>query len=83
MRSLTHSEAIARAELLSVSAYDIDLDLTGAHEDEHFTSTATVRFTCRAPGAETFVELKPASVLRPRAGAVLEHRRGPAPVHRS
>jgi aminopeptidase N len=62
MRSLSHSEAIARAELLSVSAYDIDLDLTGAREDEYFTSTATVRFTCGNPGAETFVELKPASV---------------------
>ena len=63
MRSLTHSEAIARAELLEVSGYDIDLDLAGARADEYFTSTTTVRFTCGDPGAETFVELKPASVL--------------------
>src|SRR5262245_22975572 len=62
MRSLTHAEAIARADLLSVSAYDIDLDLAGALEDEYFASTTLVRFTCADPGAGTFVELKPASI---------------------
>jgi aminopeptidase N len=62
-RSLTHTEAIARAELLHVSRYDIDLDLTGARELTYFTSTTRVRFTCRAPGAQSFVELMAASIL--------------------
>jgi aminopeptidase N len=63
---LTHSEAIARAELLSVNAYDIDLDLAGAREDGYFTSTTTVHFTCGDPGAGTFT-----SSSRHRSSVVL------------
>ena len=57
MPSLTRAEAIARAQLLSVDAYDVDLDLDrGA---ELFGSRTTIRFTCREPGASTFVDLRP------------------------
>jgi aminopeptidase N len=54
MRNLLREEAEARAELLEVASYDVDLDLTRA---EDFTSTTVVRFGCRQPGASSFVEL--------------------------
>src|SRR5688572_9547192 len=56
--SLTRDEATDRASLLAVHSYDIDLDLTGAADGTEFGSTVRIRFTCRQPGAETFVELK-------------------------
>ena len=54
VKNLTRDEARARAALLDVASYDVTLDLTG---DEDFGSTSVVRFTCREPGATTFVEL--------------------------
>jgi len=60
MSSLTRDEAVARAELLRVLAYDIDLDLSAAGESGEFDSTTTVRFATERPGAETFIELRPA-----------------------
>jgi aminopeptidase N len=59
--SLTREEAAARADLLAVRSYDLELDLTGAGDGTHFESTARIRFTCRSPGAGTFVELKDAT----------------------
>ena len=56
MRTLFREEARARAALLAVETYDVDLDLS-AEDDAHFTSTSVVRFACRTPGATTFVEL--------------------------
>jgi aminopeptidase N len=56
--SLTRDEATDRADLLAVHSYDIDLDLTGAGDGTAFGSTVRIRFACRRPGAETFVELK-------------------------
>lgn len=62
MPALTRAEAEHRARVLDVRRYSIDLDLTrGA---ERFASTTTVRFTCTEPGAETFVEIKPAALGR-------------------
>jgi aminopeptidase N len=59
MPSLTRAEAADRAALLSVDAYEIDLDLTGAEE---FSSTTVARFTCRRPGEATFIEVHPATL---------------------
>jgi aminopeptidase N len=55
MPTLRHAEAIERARLLEIEAYEVELDLTeGA---ERFGSTSTVRFRCTEPGATTFVEI--------------------------
>ncbi|MGH3335507.1 MAG: aminopeptidase N, partial [Nocardioides sp.] len=58
--NLTRDEAATRAALLDVTSYSIDLDLTTS--DTTFGSTTTIRFTCRQPGAETFVDLVGATV---------------------
>ena len=59
--NLTRAEAHTRAGLLAVSSYDVVLDLTdGSGEkpgETTFRSTATVQFTCREPGATSFIEL--------------------------
>jgi len=61
--NLTRDEASTRAALVAVESYDIDLDLTG-DDPATFASRTTIRFTCREPGAGTFVELVAASVQR-------------------
>ena len=48
MPSLTQDEAVIRAALLRVHAYDIDLDLTATRDGSGFTSTTILRFTRRA-----------------------------------
>ncbi len=53
--NLTRDEAAARAALLDVTSYTVDLDLTGA--DTTFDSTTTLEFTCREPGSSTFADL--------------------------
>ncbi|MEU5791746.1 aminopeptidase N [Micromonospora purpureochromogenes] len=60
MPSLTRVEATARRALITVESYEVDLDLTGG--GERFRSTATIRFRA-TPGADTFVEVKPARLL--------------------
>ena len=55
MKNLTRDEATARAALLDVRSYDVALDLTGGAE--RFDSVSVVDFSCREPGATTFVEL--------------------------
>src|SRR3954452_12887386 len=62
MRNLLREEAKARGALLAVSSYDIALDLT---EEQDFGSSVVIRFACRQPGAQTFVELDgvPTSVV--------------------
>ncbi|MGE5827221.1 MAG: aminopeptidase N, partial [Micromonosporaceae bacterium] len=60
MRNLTQTEAAERARLLAVTEYDISLDLTdgtGGPGDHTFRSITEVRFTCREPGASTFIEV--------------------------
>ena len=54
MRNLTVAEARARAAVLDVMSYDIELDLT--HGDTWFWSTTVVRFRA-TEGAATFLEL--------------------------
>src|SRR5256885_6866832 len=58
--NLTRQDARARADLLEVESYDIDLDLPdgGGNPGEHtFRSRTTIRFGCRRPGEDTFVDL--------------------------
>ncbi|MFJ5100010.1 aminopeptidase N [Streptomyces sp. NPDC088554] len=55
--NLTREEAQRRAHLLTVDAYEIELDLSGAQEGGTFRSVTTVRFESAEAGAETFIDL--------------------------
>ncbi|MGY1844342.1 aminopeptidase N [Modestobacter sp. SYSU DS0875] len=58
--NLTRDDAAARAALLSVSSYDLALDVTdgaGRPGEETFRSVTTIQFSARTPGADTFVDL--------------------------
>ncbi|WP_326599578.1 aminopeptidase N [Streptomyces sp. NBC_01803] len=59
MPPLTRHEAEARARLLDVQGYAIDLDFTRG--DETFASTTVIRFTARQ-GGDTFVETRPVTL---------------------
>jgi aminopeptidase N len=59
VRNLTQVEAAERARLLTVTAYDISLDLTdgtGGPGEGTFRSVTEIRFTCSEPNASTFIE---------------------------
>ena len=58
--NLTRDEARDRSRLLTVSSYEIELDLTAG--PDRFGSTTVVRFRCAEPGAATFCELADAEV---------------------
>ncbi|NSC21751.1 aminopeptidase N, partial [Streptomyces albus subsp. chlorinus] len=61
--NLTRTEARQRAALLTVSGYDVALDLRSAvtpppaEGPRTFRSTTTIRFRCAQEGATTFVDL--------------------------
>ena len=58
--NLTRDDARARAELLHVQSYEIELDLTdggGKPSERTFGSTTTVRFTANHPGESTFIDI--------------------------
>ncbi|WP_326694894.1 aminopeptidase N [Streptomyces sp. NBC_01766] len=55
--NLTREEAQERARLLTVDAYTIDLDLSGAQEGGTYRSATTVRFESAEAGAATFIDL--------------------------
>ncbi|WP_210503718.1 aminopeptidase N [Nocardioides xinjiangensis] len=55
VRSLRQEEAVERAALLSVTSYDIDIDLTDLVDGSAFRAVSRVRFT-GAAGASTFVD---------------------------
>ena len=59
MPSLSRSEARLRA-LISVTSVQVDLDLDEG--EDTFTSRTRIRFTCREPGASTFLDLDPVEV---------------------
>ena len=66
VQNLTRTDAAARAELLTIQSYDLHLDVTdgaGRPGAGTFRSTTTVDFTCREPGADTFVDLIAETVL--------------------
>jgi aminopeptidase N len=57
--NLTRDDARARADLLHVESYDVQLDLTdggGKPSERTFRSATTVRFTARA-GSSTFIDV--------------------------
>ncbi|MGW3648541.1 aminopeptidase N [Streptomyces sp. NPDC000878] len=62
MSVLTRDEAQARASLLDVHRYTVELDLTTG--DETFDSRTVIRFAVTAghTGADTFVEVRPAEL---------------------
>jgi aminopeptidase N len=53
--NLTRDEARERSRILDVASYDVGIDLTTG--DQTFRSETTVRFTCKEPGASTFIDL--------------------------
>src|SRR5579859_2749637 len=56
--NLTRDEAAARSALITVSSYQVDLDLTTRGGDETtFRSVTVIRFGCHEPGAASFVDL--------------------------
>jgi aminopeptidase N len=59
--NLTRDEALGRTRLLSVTSYEIDLDLS-APDPERFTSSTLIRFDCAEPGAPVFCELADAQI---------------------
>ena len=61
MPGLSLDESRRRAELLSVTSYDVALDLSG--DDQTFGSVTTIRFTADGP-ADTFLDVKPKQLLR-------------------
>jgi aminopeptidase N len=60
--NLTRAEARERAAHISVSSYDVSLDLTAG--DETFTSTTVVHFDSSRPGSGTFIDLVAPRVRR-------------------
>jgi aminopeptidase N len=54
--SLTRTEAEARAALIEVDRYDIEVELRGLFEGAVLEATSTITFSCREPGASTFVD---------------------------
>ncbi|MFV8396372.1 aminopeptidase N [Corynebacterium hindlerae] len=67
--NLTRDEANRRSELLKVSHYDIELDLTTS--EDTFESRTTVTFSVLQPG-DTFIDLRADRVAATLNGAVLE-----------
>jgi aminopeptidase N len=63
--NLTQEQAIERAALLEVDSYTVELDLTdggGRPGEGTFRSTTTVHFSCRTPGASSWIDLVAAHV---------------------
>jgi aminopeptidase N len=54
--SLSQTEAEQRAGLLAVERYDVAVDLTDLPSGPEVRCVSTVTFTCREPGADTFVD---------------------------
>ncbi len=61
MASLTIDDARARAGLLEVQRYEIALDLSGGGDT--FGCLSAIDFRCREPGASTFVDVRPRTLV--------------------
>jgi aminopeptidase N len=59
--NLTQGEAQARADVVTVSSYQVELDLTGG--DTTFPSVTVARFQAAGGGSETFINLTAPKVL--------------------
>lgn len=57
-QNLRREEAAARSAIISVDAYDVELDLRTAEDPDAagFRSRSTIGFTCTEAGAETFLD---------------------------
>jgi aminopeptidase N len=55
--SLTEQEARERAGLIEVERYDIRVDVRELVDGDRWQATSSVTFTCRRPGASTFVDI--------------------------
>jgi aminopeptidase N len=55
--SLTEQEARDRSALIEVERYDITVDLRELFEGNRWLATSSVTFSCRSPGASTFVDV--------------------------
>jgi aminopeptidase N len=71
VRRLTQAEAERRASLLAVERYDIAVNLTDLPTGPQVPCVSTVTFTCREPGAETFIECNPRVVSATLNGEAL------------
>jgi aminopeptidase N len=63
--NLTRVDAERRAALLEIAEYTVELDLTdgtGAPGETTFASRVTVRFTCREPGTDSWIDFIGAGV---------------------
>ena len=54
---LTEVEARDRAALIDVERYDITVDLRELLDGDRWLATSSVAFSCRTPGASTFVDV--------------------------
>ena len=59
--NVTRAEAAERSALISVDGYDVDLDLTMGPDT--FGCVTTVAFSCRTPGASTWIDLVAPEVI--------------------
>jgi len=55
--NITREEAAARAAVIRVQSYMIDVDLRGVDREPTFHSTTTVRFASPAAGSTTWIDL--------------------------
>jgi aminopeptidase N len=56
--NLTRDEAAERSALITVTSYQVDLDLTAQGGDETtFSSVTVIRFDCASPGASSYTDL--------------------------
>ena len=72
--NLTRDEAHDRAQLLQVTSYQVELDVTGG--EQAFSSVSTVHFRCARPGAASFIDLTAPEVTE----IMLNGQRDPVPV---
>ncbi len=61
--NITREEAAARAAVITVDSYTIEVDVRGVCTDMTFGSTTTVRFASVRPGATTWIDLVADEVL--------------------
>lgn len=84
MSVLTREDAQSRAQVLQVQQYAVDLDLTRG--EDVFGSTTVVRFAVREAGADTFVEVRPVTLVAAELDGVAidpgELREGRLPLRR-
>ena len=80
--SLTRVEAAERAALIDVERYDIEVDLTGMLHGADFRARSAIRFSCRTPGAATFVDAAVTVVSATLNGvAIHEDQMSPGRIH--